>query len=197
MLAAAERYGADVVRGRHVWVAPDPAPFWYEPPDPPKYAEGESIEHAGGGNVLFAGRLTSQRFDERLAHGEDTDFFYRATRRGARIVYSSKPVVYETSPPQRATLRYQVMRAFYYAASRANFERRHKRWGKAVAKVLVRFLWQVPIAIIRLVTAPLMLPFSRRLFRRHVLKGLSRLMTAAGTVVGLAGCTGNPYRNLT
>jgi succinoglycan biosynthesis protein ExoM len=193
MLAAAKRHGADVVRGRHVWVPPETGAFWYMPQDAPRYAEGQRLEHAGGGNVLFAGWLTRQRFDEALAHGEDTDFFHRAALQGARIVYSAEPVIYETVPPHRATLRYQTTRSFYYAASRSHFHRRYKGIDAAALKVLARLVWQVPISVIRLVTAPVVWPFSERLFKSHVVKGLRRLAAAAGAMVGLCGWSGNPY----
>jgi succinoglycan biosynthesis protein ExoM len=44
MLAAAQRHGADVVRGRHVWVAPESGAYWYAPETVPRYAEGERID---------------------------------------------------------------------------------------------------------------------------------------------------------
>ena len=197
MLEAATRHRADAVRGQHVWLPPVPEPFWFRPPDPPGYADGDRIEHAGGGNVLFAGRLACLSFDERLAHGEDTDFFYHATLAGAHIAYSTRPVTYETVLPHRATLRYQTLRAFYYAASWTHFHRRYKGIDGALVKVLVRLIWQVPISVVRFATTPLVWPFSARVFKRHVLKGLGRLVGAAGAIVGLAGFSGNPYRNLT
>lgn len=124
------------------------------------------------------------------------DYRYRGTRVLRRPhVYSAEPVIRETIPPHRATLRYQVARAFYYAASRTDFHRRYKGFDGAAVKVLVRLVWQVPIAVIRLVTAPLVWPFNEQRFKRQVLKGLARIMGAAGALVGLAGFSGNPYRN--
>jgi hypothetical protein len=115
--------------------------------------------------------------------------------KGARIVYSAEPVIYEPVPPHRATLVYQTVRSFYFAASRSHFHRRYKGFDTASVKVLVRLVWQVPIAVIRLVTAPLLWPFSERAFKSHVVKGLRRLAAAAGAVVGLAGWSGNPYKD--
>jgi succinoglycan biosynthesis protein ExoM len=193
MLAAAHRHGADVVRGRHIWTPPETGAYWYMPHPSPRYAEGQRIEHAGGGNVIFVGWIARMRFDESLAHGEDTDFFYRAAKRGARIVYSAEPLIYEAVPPHRATLQYQTLRSFYFAASRSHFHRRYRGFDTAAVKVLARLVWQVPINVVRLVTAPLLWPFSERRFKAHVVKGLRRLAAAAGAVVGLAGFSGNPY----
>jgi succinoglycan biosynthesis protein ExoM len=203
LLAAAGRHGADVIYGRREWRPPQPVPFWYQPPERNGRTEGQVLEFAATHNVLMAGELAGLRFrerrvglrfDEHLAHGEDTDFFYRAVMRyGARIVYSAAPVVHETVPPYRATLRYQTVRAFYYAASRTHFHRRYKGFDGAAAKVLVRLVWQVPISIGRLIAAPIAWPFSEALFKRWVLKGVGRLAGAGGAIAGLAGFSGDPY----
>jgi hypothetical protein len=79
------------------------------------------------------------------------------------------------------------------AASRTAFHRRYKGLDGAAAKVLFRLAWQVPIALIRLATAPLVWPFNRRQFKYQVSKGLGRLWKAAGSIVGLAGFSGDPY----
>jgi succinoglycan biosynthesis protein ExoM len=192
LLAAAERHRADVTYGRRDFMLPDT--FWATAPDQGKHVEGEELEYAATHNVLMAGRLARQRFDERLAHGEDTDFFYRAKLAGSRIVFSAEPVVFETVPPERATLWYQARRSYYYAASRTNFHRRYRGIGMAAGKVAVRFAWQAPVALVRFATAPLLWPFGRQRFKRTVLKGASRLMGAAGAMAGLFGFAGNPYR---
>jgi succinoglycan biosynthesis protein ExoM len=204
LLAAARRHSADVVYGRREFVPPEPTPFWYAPPDSGRRIEGQALDYAATHNVLMAGELAGLRFrerhvglrfDERLAHGEDSDFFWRASQRfGARIVYSAAPVVYETVPPHRATLRYQMKRAFHFAASRTSFRRRYHGFDNAIGGALARLLWQVPVSAVRLLlVAPLLLPFSRQRFKRHVLKSAGRLVGAAGTMAGLAGWNGNPY----
>jgi hypothetical protein len=104
----------------HLGAAGDGA-YWYSPETAPRYTEGQRFDHAGGGNVLFAGWIAGQRFDEGLAHGEDTDFFHRAALQGGRIVYSAEPVIYEPVPRHRATLRYQTVRSFYYRPAGATF----------------------------------------------------------------------------
>jgi succinoglycan biosynthesis protein ExoM len=200
-LAAAGRHGADVVYGRREWLAPEPAPIWFAP-QRVRYAEGQRLGHAATHNVLMAGALVGPRgherlrFDERLAHGEDTDFFYRAaSRHGARIVYSDAPVVYESVPRHRATLRYHLRQQFYLAASRSDFQRRHKGLVTALAKLAGRLLFQLPVAILRLIAAPLEWPFGTPRFKRTVLRSTGKLAAAAGAVAGVAGFIGNPYRN--
>jgi succinoglycan biosynthesis protein ExoM len=201
LLAAAERYGADVVYGRREWLPPEEGTsFWYIPPTK-GFTEGQRLQHAGTHNVLMAGALAALndetlRFDERLTHGEDTDFFYRAaTRRGARIVYSDAPVVYECVPPHRATLRYHLRQQFYLAASRSDFQRRHKGLGTALTKLAGRLAFQVPLAIARLAAAPLEWPFGTARFKLTVVRSAGKLAAATGAVAGTAGFIGNPYRN--
>jgi hypothetical protein len=136
------------------------------------------------------------RFDEALAHGEDTDFFHRAASHGAHIVYAHAPVVYEWVSPERATLNYQARRAYYYAASRSSFHRRYKGLSGAVQKLAVRWLFQAPIAVARLIMAPLVWPFSELVFKGLVVKGTARLAGAVGAVAGLVGLEGNPYQTI-
>jgi len=192
MLAAAERHTADVVYGRREFVLPDT--FWATAPDQGKHAEGQELDYAATHNVLIAGHLARHRFDERRTHGEDTDFFYRAKLAGSRIVFSAEPLVLETVPPERATLWYQAKRSYYYAASRTHFHRRYRGLGMAAGKVAIRFVWQAPVAVVRVAIAPALWPFHRQRFKVNVLKGARRLMGAAGAIAGLCGFAGNPYR---
>jgi succinoglycan biosynthesis protein ExoM len=200
LLDAAERHGADVVYGRREFLFPVPLPFWVVRPEQRNHAEGEVLPYAATHNVLLPAWLTggdaTMRFDERLAHGEDTDFFHRAAKHGARIVYSAAPLVLEVVSPDRATLQYQTRRAYYYAASRSYFHRRYQGAGKAVMKLAIRCAFHAPVAIARLVAAPLVWLFSEDTFRELISKGAVRLATTAGTAIGLLGFAGNPYKRI-
>jgi succinoglycan biosynthesis protein ExoM len=201
LVAAAERHGANVVYGRREWIPPQPVPFWFAP-QRVNYAEGERLRHAATHNVLMAAALAEPRhnetlrFDESLAHGEDTDFFYRAsTGHGASIVYSDVPVVYERVPSHRATLHHHLRQQFYLAASRSDFQRRHTGLATALTKLAGRLAFQVPVAIVRLIASPLEWPFGTPRFRRTVLRNTGKLAAAAGAAAGTAGFIGNPYRS--
>jgi len=115
---------------------------------------------------------------------------------GTRIVFSAAAVVHETNPLHRATLRYHIMRVFYYAACKAAIMRRYGKVDRAVTKFFVRLVWQLPIAVCRLILAPLILPFSPGRFKRTVIKCVSRIAGAVGMAAGLAGFIGDPCRNL-
>jgi succinoglycan biosynthesis protein ExoM len=201
LLAAAARYRADVVQGRREFVFPTPLPFWAMRAEQGTYGEGEQLPYAATHNVLFSARLIdraalSLRFDERLAHGEDTDFFFRAAVKGARIVYSAEPMVLEAVTADRATLHYQTRRAYHYAASRSYFHRRYNGVSNACMKLAARCLLQAPVAMGRLLVAPLAWPFDKDLYRALVSKGTARLAGAAGATAGLFGYDGNPYRTI-
>jgi succinoglycan biosynthesis protein ExoM len=202
LLDAAGRHEADVVYGRREFLFPMPLPFWAMRPEQGIHAEGEELPYAATHNVLLAAWLvgpvghTGMRFDERLAHGEDTDFFHRAAQRGARIVYSAESLVLEAVSPDRATFHYQARRAYHYAASRSYFHRRYKGTAKAALKLTVRCVFQAPMAVMRLIAAPLVWPFSEDAFRDLLTKGVARLAGAAGAAAGLLGFDGNPYRSI-
>jgi succinoglycan biosynthesis protein ExoM len=200
LLGAASQHNADVVYGRRELLFPVPSPVWVAPPDQARYTEGQRLPYAATHNVLFARWLidgdtsSGMRFDETLAHGEDTDFFHRAASCGASIVYSHAPVVYETVSPERSTLSYQVKRAYYQAASRSGFHRRYEGVLGAARKLALRWLLQAPVAVFRLIAASFMWLFSESAFRRLALKGTVRLAGAMGATAGLLGFEGNPYR---
>jgi glycosyltransferase involved in cell wall biosynthesis len=200
LLDGAARHKADVVYGRREFLFPMPLPFWAMRPEQGNYAEGEKLSYAGTHNVLLAGwiigRHTGMRFDERLAHGEDTDFFHRAAVRGTRIVYSAEPLVLEVVSPDRATLHYQTRRAYHYAASRSYFHRRYKGIGQAALKLAVRCVFHAPAAVARFAVAPFAWLFSVDAFRGLVAKGAAGLAGAAGAAAGLLGLGGNPYQKI-
>jgi succinoglycan biosynthesis protein ExoM len=190
LLEAAAKHKAEAVYGRRDFVFPLPSPYWAARAEQSYYVEGQRLPYAATHNVLFSaslirdGSLAGLRFDESLMHGEDTDFFYRATQRGAHIVYS----------PERATLNYQTGRAYHYAASRSYFHRRHEGALRALWGVLDRVVLKAPAAIARLGVAPLVWPFDEQAFKSLVLKGAARLAGVAGATAGLLGRPGNPYR---
>jgi hypothetical protein len=135
------------------------------------------------------------RFDERLPHGEDTDFFHRASQRGARLVHSDE-LVLETLTQDRCSLRYRVKHAYYAAASRSHFHQRHRTSAAIAAKLSARLFVQVPVAVLRLICAPLVRLASDRAFRMLALKGILRIAGAMGAAAGLLGYIGNPYRKI-
>ena len=122
LLSAAERYGADGVLAPVVPQVPSNAPGWirrgrfYEFARQP---EGASVPYnfMRFGNVLLrAAPLLAEEvpFDPSygLTAGEDTDLLIRLSRKGAKIVWSERPAVFEPVEPKRLSLRFLSLRAF-------------------------------------------------------------------------------------
>jgi succinoglycan biosynthesis protein ExoM len=198
LLAAQMRFDADVVYGRVNYTYPRPLPPFAFPKHEQFY-DGQQMERAACNNVMFAAYLIRPeglclRFSNHLAHGEDTDFFYRAHNSGARIIHSIHSVVREMVPPERLTLSYQAKRKYYYVASYVDFLRRYRGLRAALRTTLTRLVTHAPAGVVRLAAAPLLLPMSRRRFRKMLLRGTERLTATAGAVAGLLGFRGNPYK---
>lgn len=118
LLATRERFDADVVAGPVVPVFEEPPPRWavegrfFERPGRPT---GTSLPTCGGGNTLVRSELfDTLRFDEAFgaSGGEDTDFFLRAGRRGATIVWCAEAVAHETVSPERVSVGWLLRRAY-------------------------------------------------------------------------------------
>lgn len=119
--------GAEIVLGPVIALYPPQAPRWALAADFHSTipAEPHSAITAGyAGNVLLhlsSPTLTSLRFSERFGAegGEDTDFFHRAHKAGARIAYAEKAVVYEPVPVSRANLSWLLKRRYRYGQTYA------------------------------------------------------------------------------
>ena len=85
--------GADVVTGPVLARFQQPPPDWVVEGaffDPPRHATGSEVQSAYTNNVLVradALAALSQRFDERLRVGEDSELFERLRAGGSRIVW--------------------------------------------------------------------------------------------------------------
>jgi succinoglycan biosynthesis protein ExoM len=122
LLSAAERYGADGVLAPVVPQVPSSAPDWIRRGRFYEFArqsEGASVPYnfMRFGNVLLrAAPLLAEEvpFDPSygLTAGEDTDLLIRLSRKGAKIVWSERPAVFEPVEPKRLSLRFLSLRAF-------------------------------------------------------------------------------------
>jgi succinoglycan biosynthesis protein ExoM len=201
LMKAARRQRADIVAGGRQFRTQGGADTsWLLRNLEDQETSGQVRRYASTHNVLFSARLIGPgrydlRFDERLTHGEDTDFFYRASQRGARLVHSNEAVL-ETLTQERCSLRYQVRHAYYAAASRIHFHQRHQKSLTIAAKLGARLFVQAPVGALRLICAPLARVASQSAFRILALKGILRIAGAVGAAAGLLGYIGNPYRKI-
>ncbi|MFF8945305.1 glycosyltransferase family 2 protein [Streptomyces sp. NPDC014864] len=129
LLKGADRYGADVVWGPVRAVVPPGSPRWA--------AGGSTLRRqcprpdgplcrgvAGSGNTLLrtsAVQRTGLRFEEQfdLSGAEDTVFFSKMARAGARVVWIGSARVVETQDPDRLTLAGLLRRGYRRGAASA------------------------------------------------------------------------------
>ena len=119
LVAARERYDADVVAGPAYPVFAPGTPDWVRRSrffDPPTRVSGQSIRQAGTNNMLI--RLAAldgmpEPFDPEfgLAGAEDTLLCLRLHAQGRRLVWDQEAATYEDVPVERANARYLVRRA--------------------------------------------------------------------------------------
>lgn len=127
--ARAQETGADGLFGPTQSVFPATAPQWIAELDLHSTVAQRTrgrVETGPSGNVLLRWRGTpwqDQRFDlaRGRSGGEDTEFFFRLNRLGARFDLTDAAVAYEPVPPDRLTLRWLLRRRYRagqsYAAS--------------------------------------------------------------------------------
>jgi succinoglycan biosynthesis protein ExoM len=127
LLAAAHRTGADVVFGPCAAVYPPQTPEWILKGDFHSTKldyPSEKITTGYTGNALIrrpTPALSATRFDLRRGRtgGEDTDFFHRLHKAGARLAYAQDAVVQDVIAPDRVNLGWLVTRWFRSGQSHA------------------------------------------------------------------------------
>ena len=97
------------------------------------------------------------RFDLRFntIGAEDTYFGISALKKGAKIFWAAKAIVYETIPEKRATLQWLIKRRFRVANTFIYIMILEKRYARVIKKVLVNFLY-----LILGIFATVLIPFS-------------------------------------
>ncbi len=152
------RYDSDVVRGPVIPNFPENFPiyqkrlFTFRSLPTGTYVE-EGIMATG--NVLIKRALLMQReppFDVNFNHtgGEDTDFFCWLSSRGAKFVWCDEAFVYELQPLERATLKWQLLRAYRGGWGFSLQKIRRYGYFKALGLVII---WVVPAGLINCIQA--------------------------------------------
>lgn len=157
MLDTLVRFDADVVFGPVRRSLPVDAPRWariHPCFNPPQITTGAKLALGGCGNVIIKSQFITDgrfKFDPEFSFtgGEDTDFFDRLARAGARMTWCADAVVMEHVPSERLTLKWVIRRAF--------------RGGQCYARILKRRrteLSLVPRALRKLAQVLIVLPLS-------------------------------------
>jgi succinoglycan biosynthesis protein ExoM len=141
LLAAMEEFAADCVFGPVHPVYPPGTPDWIRTANP-LYTDwgprGRIVDIGRCGNTLLKRSAIDRqrlRFDHRLGKtgGEDTDFFHRLARSGARMVVTDDAMVHEDAPPQRLTLSHFRERAIRKGQIYARFRTSQPGVGRLAA----------------------------------------------------------------
>jgi succinoglycan biosynthesis protein ExoM len=199
MCAAADEAVADVVSGPVIPRYSTDVPDWLPDTGNKSRKTGDRLKLAFTNNVMFSRSLISAdgfdlRFDEsfRFSGGEDSDFFIRAAKRGAKIIWNAEAVVTEHISPNRLSLRWQLVRAFWVAASSTQREVRHRSLGNAAARRLWKNLYRIVTGLL-LSAFFLCWPLSRRA-RRLAFTGSKKVASGFGGLVGFGQSRIEPYR---
>ncbi len=166
-------------------------PHWQGIPD------GSYRDEAGSANSLFSRELlqTVGYYDEHFAAGSDIDFSWRAIRKGYKIYYAKRAVLYD----DWGTFAQERSRAIRYGRARVQLYRKHPHRLPNLLKqertilIYPLFLLGLPIAIwfpwyLLLLLIPLAKNYKRQPFRFLVLNLLYGWGTLLGCARALAGC---------
>lgn len=151
---------------------------------------------AATNNVLFKSWLVSPPlsgplsgppgllFDEALARvgGSDTEFFMRACDRGAKIVRTSHPPVFEVWNGKRDTATYALRRAWRCGASTNYRYRKNRYWLIAAPILVMRSAWRAARGSVNCARGIALYFFSKPAGIAAMHKGISSLGFAAGCV---------------
>lgn len=203
---AISRYAAEVIHGKVIYRLPE-ADRWAHllerNANSDLRAEGKKARSAATNNVLISSRLfepsgMNLRFDTAFQFSgcSDTEFFNRARIGGATIIYSALPIVYETVPIERCTVKKLFQREARTTAALVCIDASH--YGKAAAmrkhlRRAVTNLFQSLGYFLQFAGCLLVRP---RKARKHLLVSLLRFGRFYGRILGLSGRMMSPYKTI-
>lgn len=221
LLYAAEMHKADVVHGLVAKIFDGKKPFWavayskYERLSAANEngnavfvksgignkSEGQKLERCSTANVIFSSRLLSESpfegFDERLrfSGGSDVAFFNFHYQKGARIVHSNLPVVYEIVLPSRFTYKRQVLFSFRTASNRVQQFRQKNTLPKSIMIFTPYIVSQYAQGSFQLLIAPILAAQNLDKFKSKLLSGGKKIASASAMLLALFSMYAQPYKN--
>jgi succinoglycan biosynthesis protein ExoM len=196
LLLTQQEFDADVVSGPVLPYFNDgDVPEWVKKGkffDLPQYKNGESVDVAFAGNVMFRAeilRRIGQPFDERFAltGGEDSHLFMRLHQMGYRMVWAESAIVTEWVPKSRATRQYILQRG-------------HRAWSSysLLEKELYPSFNVQAMRVIKgngLMFLGMLLLIPSKLIGEHAyVKALRHIYRGSGTIAGLLGIHFEEYK---
>jgi glycosyltransferase involved in cell wall biosynthesis len=195
LLAAKQRYLADVVTGPVHPVAQQPNPNWkHVQPffDPPQHQTGAVVQTAYTNNVLVDAnvyRSMTNWFDERLAltGGSDGLFFTKVAAGGHKIVWTNDARVHELIPPSRANPRWVYRRAYRFGLMSSFM-------AYDLRPSLVTRIRSLFTALVRLAKGCVFLPLTLPLGRQYQITYIRHMYYGAGIIAGVTGRRFDEYK---
>ena len=193
-IETAKAYNADVVSGPVLKELPNNAPLWIKKGgffNHQQAPTGTILTHCPTGNTLVA-KVCLSRVDHYfdpsygLTGGGDTEFFYRLSSSGAKLIWCQEAVVFETVTNNRLTMRAILLRAF--------------RSGQCFTRIFIRsrsapykLIWYAQ-RIIYIFGALFVMSFIWLFGKHYGVQFLKIAVANLGKVLGLSPILYEPYR---
>lgn len=190
-------YRADVVWGRVVPTLPEGAPRWIADGgffDRGRMPTGTPVPVAETANALVSAgvlRRLEGPFDPAfgITGGGDSHFFLRAAASGVRMVWADDAVVTEPVPPNRATARWILRRAFRVGNGGVFIERSTRPTARWLPARVAKATGRVVLGAALLVAAPVR-------GRAAAVAALRSVASGIGALSGLLGYRYVAYRQV-
>ncbi|HTV37435.1 MAG TPA: glycosyltransferase family 2 protein [Xanthobacteraceae bacterium] len=195
MVAAATKFGADIVGGPVLPVFDDPD-HWLADSGvfaPTRYATGPVPMIYGAGNMLIRRDVLEHYLDEPFRHdfaftgGSDEEFFWRCRRDGRRSAWADEALVFETVPRSRTNVGYVLRRKFRIGTGATRIERRLGRTAAGMLRGWCKGFGLLGIGI-------LSLPIAACAGRPAIMHSLMRTARGAGRIAAEFGILYEEYR---
>lgn len=205
MKNAFEYYDCDVVQAPVDFIYEKNAPFWLTDTRKKDRPSGQLMRTAATDNVAFHRRLIAPfpeglglRFnsDMRFSGGSDTDFFFRATDAGAKIVWTNNAVVYETVMENRITAKWQLQRTYRKEANASLIYLKRKGTLKAVLKYGPKIFKRLFFSVCYLIAFIFARFFNEKAAISYIIKAGRKAMSAYGACQGLLGIKPRVYQKI-
>lgn len=203
MLAAAEEMKADVLQGPVEYLYLHQTPHWFDAKQPKPRPRGYKLRTAYTNNTLMRRRVACPaglglRFDNamRFTGGSDSDYFYRATDKGAIIRWVDDAWVREQVIPKRLSMKWQWLRALRVASNASIIHRKRKGLPAACMRYLPKSLGRFSRGGAAFCLGLLVFPVVRKQGARLLFKGGRDIASGVGSMGGLVNLKPQPYKNV-
>jgi succinoglycan biosynthesis protein ExoM len=194
LLAAMNRFEADAVFGPVRGLLSPGSPRWLVEGrffDRPARVTGSPVVLGGAGNVLMRASVVRRKLVFNPAYGlsggEDTDFFHRLGRTGARMIWCEEALLTEHVHADRLCLQWLLRRGFTVGQIYADVVGRPRRTVGVLLWLGKRSAYALAACLLTLTA----LPFSRAVAASYAVKA-ARNVGQVSTVVGYRY---RPYRS--